>query len=91
MSHRKSEVNLCLEALWSPYHSCPCTLKKKTLPQIVAPEAPIALPLCLAFGFLQVPEAELIFPAAALHGERKRFIKDSSLRVTLSPNPRCFV
>lgn len=65
--------------------------EKNRLPQIMAPQAPVALPLCLAFGFLQVLEAELIFPAAALHRERRRFIKDSSLRVNLSPNPRCFV
>ena len=64
--------------------------KKKALHQVVAPKVLEAPCLCLAFGFLQLMR-QLVFPAATWHGERRRFVKDSSLRVNLSPNPGCFV
>ena len=64
--------------------------KKKGPPPSVAPKVLEAPCLCLAFGFFQLMR-QLVLPAATWHGERRRFIKDSSLRVNLSPNPGCFV
>lgn len=65
--------------------------EKKRPPTKLWPPKVLKAPcLCLAFGFFQLMR-QLVFPAATWHGERRRFIKDSSLRVNLSPNPGCFV